>query len=356
MRLNRRGVVASFFRRELAIIGLLCAPCFAADSSLRDDGLAAFREGRYSAALAKLQQAASSSPEDVTVQVFVGLTKAAQNNCEAALPVLSKYVETSDSSLARLDGLAAAKCEESSGNTLKALQILEKLQTRFPKDADIIYTVAKFHMKAFNDATLAMFERTPSSYRVHQLSAEIFEVQGRYEEAEEEYRKAITLNPKATDLHYRLGRAILMRSHGAEALEKARGEFLAEAKVSPEDAATEFQLGQIAQVEGQAGQAAAYFENALKFSPDFAEGLVALGKLQQQAKRYDQAIPLLRRAVSLQPANEAAHYALMLAYRDSGQSDKAREEKAELDRLQKPPEGEFTDFLKKLGGQAPEPQ
>jgi tetratricopeptide (TPR) repeat protein len=343
-------------RKMLAITVLLCGPSFAADTSLRDDGLAAFREGRYSAALAKLRQAAANSPVDVTAQVFLALTEAAQNNCQAALPALSKYVETSDSSLARLDGLAAAKCEESTGNTLKAFQILEKLQTRFPKDADIIYTVAKFHMKAFNDATLAMFERTPSSYRVHQLSAEIFEVQGRYDEAEEEYRKAIALNPAATDLHYRLGRAILMRSHGLEALEKARGEFLAEAEVSPEDAATEFQLGQIAQVQGKTGQAMTYFRDALKFSPDFAEALVALGKLQQQAKRYDQAIPLLRRAVALQPANEAAHYALMLSYRDSGQSDKAREEKAELDRLQKPPEGEFTDFLKKLGGKTPEPQ
>ena len=39
----------------------------------------------------------------------------------------------------------------------------------------------------------------------------------------------------------------------------------------------------------------------------------------------------------------------MLAYRNSGQMDKARREKQELDKLQRPPEGEFTDFLKKLG-------
>ena len=39
----------------------------------------------------------------------------------------------------------------------------------------------------------------------------------------------------------------------------------------------------------------------------------------------------------------------MMAYRNAGDMDEARREKAELDELQKAPEGEFTDFLKKLG-------
>ena len=39
----------------------------------------------------------------------------------------------------------------------------------------------------------------------------------------------------------------------------------------------------------------------------------------------------------------------MLAYRNAGRLEDARREKAILDAIQKPPEGEFTDFLKKLG-------
>ena len=48
-----------------------------------------------------------------------------------------------------------------------------------------------------------------------------------------------------------------------------------------------------------------------------------------------------------------AHYNLMLAYRNSGQMDKARQEQQVLEKLQHPPEGEFTDFLKRLGEKAP---
>jgi Flp pilus assembly protein TadD len=77
--------------------------------------------------------------------------------------------------------------------------------------------------------------------------------------------------------------------------------------------------------------------------------MIALGKLRLEARRNDEAIALLTKAVKLQPRSEAAHYSLMMAYRNSGRMDDARRQKAELDKLQRPPEGEFTEFLKKLG-------
>jgi hypothetical protein len=45
----------------------------------------------------------------------------------------------------------------------------------------------------------------------------------------------------------------------------------------------------------------------------------------------------------------------MMAYRDAGETAKAKAEKATLDKLQRPAEGEFTEFLKKLGEKPPEP-
>jgi tetratricopeptide (TPR) repeat protein len=322
--------------------------------TLTEQGIMAFREGRYSEAMQKLQQAVAGNSDDIQAGIFLALTQAAKNDCRTALPTLRHYLDIVDSDLARLDGLAAVKCEEATGSNAAAVAILEKLQRRFPKDADVIYTAAKLHMRAFNDATLAMFQRAPASYRVHELSAEIFEIQGQYDSATAEYQKAIAINPKAPDLHYRLGRAILMRSHDPAALKQASKEFEAERQLNPEDAPTEFQLGQIAQVESDIETARTHLERALSLSPDFPEALVALGKLETQMKQYDKAIAFLQRAISIQPANEAAHYALMMAYRDSGQLEKAKTEKTALDRLQRPPEGEFSDFLKKLGEKTPQ--
>lgn len=336
------------FLAALAIASTITV-AFGGSESVRDEGIAAFHSGRYSVALDKLQRAVATDSQDVKAQIFLALTQAARNNCTAALPALEKNSQNPDGQLARLAGLAAAKCDEAGERDLAAMAILNRLQQRFPSDADVLYAVAKLHMKAFNAATWRMYQRTPSSYRVHELSAEIFEIQNRFDEAVDEYQKAIALNPNAVDLHFRLGRALLLRSHSGAALEQASKAFQAELKVNPEDAACEFQLGQIAGVQNKGDEARAHFERALVLSPSFPEAMVALGKLEAQAKQYDRAISLLKRATELQPSNESAHYALMMVYRDSGQMEKAKAEKTELDRLQHPPEGEFTQFLKKLG-------
>jgi tetratricopeptide (TPR) repeat protein len=329
--------------RRLFAFLFLCSAVLAADDSLRNAGIAAFKAGRYSTALNSLEKSGSADP---VTRAFIGLSKAGTGDCAGALPIL---LSVRDVQVEKLAKLAAAKCYGNLNQTDKAFPILDDLAHRFPKDADVLYLQAKLHMKAFNDATYAMFQKTPGSYRVHELSAEIFEVQSRYADAVGEYEKAIEINPSASDLHFRLGRALLLESHDPASLQKASQAFEAELKLNPEDGACEFQLGQIAQVQGDKQEARKRMMRALELSPDFVQALITLGKLDTQEKNYDSAIARLKRAITLQPANETAHYALLTAYRDSGDMQKAKDEKAILDRLQKPPEGEFTDFLKKLG-------
>jgi tetratricopeptide (TPR) repeat protein len=265
----------------------------------------------------------------------------------------ARFNSSKDPDLTRLAGLALVQCLGTEGKTDKALAIATQLEARFPNDADVLYQAARLHMKAFNDVTHRMFEKTPASYRVNQLSAEIFETQNRFSEASAEYRKAIAKNPRAVNLHFRLGRAILLESHDPEALARAQKEFEAELALNPSDAAAEFQIGQILNTGSKPAEALQHFQKALDLSPDFAEAALAIGKMRVQAKQYSDAIPLLERVVAIQPNNEGGHYNLMMAYRNSGRMDKAREEQQVLEKLQRPPEGEFTDFLKKLGEKTP---
>jgi tetratricopeptide (TPR) repeat protein len=331
----------------------LIAAMAIAENSARQEGMAAFKDGRYSIALVKFREVLRQS-SDQTARVFAALTEAALGDCQAALPGLTAHPEPNDPVLYRMATLAAVKCYSTKHDEANAFSLLQRLRERFPDDPDVLYTSAKLHMKAFNDATFAMFQRAPSSYRVHELSAEVFEIENRYEQAAAEYRKAIELNPNAPEIHYRLGRALLLQSHDSTSLGLAAAEFRSELRLSPEDGACEFQLGQIAQVEGKLSDAKLHFERAVALSPNFVGGLIALGKVNTQEKQYRTAIQLLSRATALQPDNETAHYALLTTYRNAGQMDKAKGEKAILDRLQKPPDGEFANFLKKLGEKAPE--
>jgi DNA-binding SARP family transcriptional activator len=75
--------------------------------------------------------------------------------------------------------------------------------------------------------------------------------------------------------------------------------------------------------------------------------------MRLDAKQYAEAIILLENVIRLQPMNESAHYSLMLAYRNAGRPADAAKEQALLDKLRESPQGEFTDFLKRLGEKAP---
>jgi superkiller protein 3 len=320
---------------------LACSLC--AQTGLVEQGIAAFQHGDYAAAREKLARA----PNDPQARLFLALTRAATGECDAAVPELAKGAAAGPNR--RLAGLALAQCHIAAKRFGEAGAAVAQLEKDFPGDADVLYVSAEYHMKAWNDAIYRLYQKAPSSYRVDELSAEVFETQGRYPEAVAEYRKAIEKNPKALDLHYRLGRALLLGSHDQAALDQARKEFEAELALNPSDAAAEYQMGQALTAEQRKSDAAPHFERAAELRPDFAEALIAVAKLRSDAKKYAEAIALLERAVNLQPRNETARYNLMVAYRNAGRTADAQREKAELDRLQKPPDGEFTDFLKRLG-------
>ncbi len=317
-------------------------------------GIEEFQNGNYVAAQATLEQALKQNPGNQHAQTFLALSRAVTGGCDAAANDLNEaYTTARNPDLRRLAGLALAQCHMAHNRLDAALPIVMQLEKQFPADADVLYEAAKLHMKAWNDVVFQMFQKTPSSYRVNQISAEVFEIQGRYADAVAEYRKAIEKKPTAVNLHFRLARALLMESHSPEAMSEAQREFEAELKLNPHDAVAEYEIGQILLAENKPQEAAPRLERALALSPDFPEALLAVARLRSEAKRNDEAIQLLERAVRLQPENESAHYNLMMAYRNAGRSDDALREKAVIDKLQRPPAGEFTEFLKKLGEKAP---
>ncbi|HWD97613.1 MAG TPA: tetratricopeptide repeat protein [Bryobacteraceae bacterium] len=335
--------------RAISLLAAALALAPGASAQL-NDGIAAFNHGDYNRA----RQYLTNAGNDPRARVYLALTDAAAGQCGPALPALeTAFAAKSDSRLLRLTGLALAGCRILGKQFAEAEPVMNRLAAEFPSDADVLYLAAELHMKAWNDAIYRMYRNAPASYRVNELSAEVFETQSKYAEAVAEYRKAIAKNPRAIDLHYRLGRALLLQSHDPAALEAARKEFEAELQLNPSDAAAEYQVAQILQIRGDRAAAAPHFERAIELRPDFTEALVAMAKIRMEEKRYAVAVPLLERAIRIEPRSEVAHYNLMMAYRNAGRAADAQREKAELDKLQRPPEGEFTDFLKRLGEKAP---
>jgi tetratricopeptide (TPR) repeat protein len=324
---------------QLSVISLAAVPLVAQTTA---DGVAAFRHGHYAEARQILEKVAAP---DATARTFLALSRAATGGCDAARAELAEqFARNADAVERRLAGIALVQCWLAQNRPNEVWPVLDQLQKAFPGDADVLYEVAKAHRKGWDDAVFQLYQKAPASFRVNQLSGEIFETEGRYAEAAAEYRKAIQKNPAALNLHFRLGRALLLESHDAANLKEARKEFEAELALNPSDAVAEFEIGKILRAEQNAAAAAPHFEKAAALDPNFAEALVELAKLKPE-----KAITLLERAAKLQPDGASVHYALMMAYRNAGRAADAQREKAIFDKLNKPPEGEFTDFLKKLG-------
>jgi tetratricopeptide (TPR) repeat protein len=316
-------------------------------------GVEAYSRGNYTEAEKLLQQAAKASTDD-RVTAWLAIAVATLGQCDEAQAGLARAFDASHGETSRLAGLTLAQCAMAAEDFTKAGLVVGQLRSRFPGDEDVLYQSARYHMRAWNGVLQELYKSAPASYRVNQISGEILETQGQFDAAAQEYRKAIAKNPKAINLHYRLGRTLLLSSHDPGNLEAARHEFEAELALNPGDAIAHFQVGQILSAQQQREAAIKRLENALQLRPEFPEALVALAKLKMNAKRTDEAIALLEQAVALQPKNESAHYSLMLAYRDAGRADAAQRQKQVLDQLKASPAGEFSDFLKKIGEKPPE--
>ena len=333
--------------RVISLIALCALPAFGQnDAFVR--GLEAFRGGDYTAAEREFTRSATEGTEP-RARTFLALTLAATSRCTQAEPDLENALRTASGDVLKLAALALVQCRIAETRFDEAAGVIAKIRAVYPGDADVLYLSARLEMRQWNDTIYQLYRQSPGSFRVNQISAEVLETQGRFGEAVVEYRKAIEKSSRTLGLHYRLGRGLLMTSHEALALELALKEFQAELTLNPYDAVAEYQMAQIFQAQGNGAQASAGFERAVALDPKFAEPLVALGKLRMEQKNDAEAISLLLHAVSIAPGNESARYSLMMAYRNAGRMEDARREKAELDKLQKTPEGEFTDFLKKLG-------
>jgi tetratricopeptide (TPR) repeat protein len=339
-------------RRNAAFAALALAAGLAAQSNLLVEGLESYNKGDYAAAERSFRQAVDRGG-DPRAASLLALVQASTGRCADAEPVLARTTDTGDAALRRLVGLALARCRIAAGRLDDAAAVLSGLRADDPADADVLYETARLQMRAWNETIRQLYEKNPSSFRVNQLSGEILETQGQYAEAAEEYRKAIAKNPRALNLHFQLARALMNSSHEPETLDRALKEIEAEQALNPSDAVAVYQAARILQVRERGAEAATRYQEALKLRPDFVEALCALGTLRNEERRSAEAIPLLEKAVQLAPSSEAGHYALMMAYRNTARLDDAKREKARLDELHKAPEGEFSDFLKKLGEKPP---
>ncbi len=249
-------------------------------------------------------------------------------HCKEALPGLKKAAQHGVDPASKRDaGFAGVRCAMAAGETEAAVDFLRFLNREFPRDPDVLYLAVHTYSDLSTRASLELATTAPASPQAHQLNAEALEVQGKWDEAEKEYRQILSENPRMPGIHYKLGRILLSKPDFSPAVaEQAKAEFQQELEIDPSNAGAEYVLGALARQNQQWDEAIQHFSRAAKLDAGFGDAFLDLGTSLVSVKKYSEAIPPLETAVKLEPQNPTAHYSLAVAYRRGGrQTDADRE-------------------------------
>jgi tetratricopeptide (TPR) repeat protein len=289
------------------------------------------------------QDTTKAPANDAALSVQRALTLAKSGHCKEALPLLKKGISAGSPKDEHRDvGFAGVRCAMFLDHPDSALDFLRMLNREFPADPDVMYLSVHTYSDLSTRASAELATKAGNSYQAHELNAEAFEVQGKWQDAEKEYRWVLEKNPRLPGIHFRIGRLLLsVPSPPADVAEKAKKEFEEELAIDPANAGAEYVLGELDRQGNSYPEAIRHFTKATKLDSSFAAAYLGLGVSLLSEKNYNDATPPLETAVKLQPANPAGHYSLATAYTRAGR-------KLEADR-------EFaihSQMMQRKGGQA----
>lgn len=300
--------------------------------------IAYYFSGRFVEATHECREAIRLKPALLNAQYFLGPSLAESGYCNEALPHLEKdFSRIADKQLKRIIGTDTLRCYMDLDKAEKGMNLDQTLVDEFPDDPEILYLTTHLYSNLSASASQHLLAVAPGSYQFHRMDAEVLELQGKPDDAIAEFRKALGLNPHASEIHYAIGRLLLQQ--GPSGLSKAQEEFEEELRIDPGNANAEFQLGQIAGSFRKWSEALPHLQRATKLNPKLVSAQIALGEAYVSAGRIADAIAPLEQAVKIAPGNPIAHYRLAFVFRRLGRDQEAEQQlaaykKAEADVLQ----------------------
>ncbi len=170
------------------------------------------------------------------------------------------------------------------------------------------------HAKRIPEAlafTYQLLQDAPDFVDAHRLYIDLLAAQGRAEDAIHFYALALNAAPRSPAAHYLYGRATNDPTI-------AEQEFRRAIELDPNFAWAHHGLGAALALKGETEAAVAEFEKAIAIRPDLADAHSHLANLYLSQERDDDAIAAYRRAIEQAPANADAYFYLgtYFAHRD----------------------------------------
>ena len=266
-----------------------------------------------------LAQGAAKAPASSSPSVQQAIHLVTEGRCQQALPVLRKaFPQIADKDLQYHATMAAARCAMDLQDDQTAATALLLLRRKFPNDPEVLYIATHYFSEMGMRAAQELTAKAPSSSQARRLQAEDLESQGKNQDAAAVYNKILEENPKTPGIHYRLGQIFLAEAGSNGSTDQAKLEFQKELEVNPNDAASEFIIGELARRVGQWDEAITHFTRAATLDVGFSESYLALGMSLNASGKFPEAVKPLENYVTLLPDDPAGLYLLAMSYARTG--------------------------------------
>jgi len=123
-------------------------------------------------------------------------------------------------------------------------------------------------------------------------------------------------------LNYAMGSVLFLQAKFDEAAVHLHKSIQA----NPNQAASYYYLGLIAEEKGQTADAIATFSDVVKRDPEYGPAYEGLGRMLVKEQKYPEAEEALRKAVLLSPGSVKAHYQLGILLGRTGRQEDAQKE------------------------------
>lgn len=269
----------------------------------------------------ELEQADVLQPGTFEILYNLGQASLLNGDYPKAELVLTRALKAKPDSPETLYLLAQALTKES--RPRDALELLVRAHKSAPQNTDIIYLMAQISMSQnyYEDAIPLLesgLQIAPQRADLAAALGESYFMSGKVDQAIDEFKKLIAAQPSARSYAF-LG--ISYRQLGR--FDEAKQSLQSGLKLDPHDSSCLYNLGLIAEQQGDSAAADSMLQQVLHMNPDFPDALLELANLRITAKRYPEAKELLRKYVQASRNPATGYYKLAMVERTLHETEAA---------------------------------
>jgi tetratricopeptide (TPR) repeat protein len=285
-------------------------------------GLALQSASQLEESLTALRKAASLQPGLHGVRLFTGIVNYKLNHLSAAHDDLVSETRLEPKNAAGWMWLGVVELAQDHADAAAAS--LDKAALLDPTNLDILYHRGRAHLLISKASYAAMFKLGPDSWRVHEVLGQADAEAFREDDAIREFQLAIRAAPHEPGLNEELGDACWT----AGKLQEADDAYSEEIKIDSANAVALYKLGSLRVTRADAAGGVPLLERAIALDPAISDAHYYLGKGNAALSKDDLAIEHFRLATNPQGTEELrimSWYQLATLYRNLHRTQEAGE-------------------------------